>query len=89
MKENCLERLAVALCATIKLNANEKKYIKFSLAWNMPEIYFSGDPNRKYKRFYTRFFSNTITEMAHYSFTNQNRWLNELNEWRNPILKNK
>ena len=55
----------------------------------MPEIYFSGDPSRKYKRFYTRYFSNSITEMAQYSFTNQNRWLNEISEWRKPILNNK
>ena len=42
-------KLAIAVCAQVKVKANSKEKIEFSLVWHMPEIYF-GDRKQMYKR---------------------------------------
>jgi len=43
--------LAVALCVTVKVKAFSKETIDFALVWNMPIIYFTAEPELKYKRY--------------------------------------
>ena len=86
------KRLAIAVCVNIKLKPFSKETIDFSIVWNMPNTYFSGDKEKVYKRFYTRYFPNDTVNSSEdigcYSVANQNNWLRQIDEWRAPILDN-
>jgi hypothetical protein len=58
----------------------------------MPNIFFTGDSNKWFKRFYTRYFPNSTSaalDIACYSLGNQKKWLEAIANWRRPILFNK
>ena len=65
----------MAVCVNIKIKPFSKEKINFSLVWNMPNISFSGDREKIFKRFYTRYFSqnnqDSSKDMACYSLANQ------------------
>lgn len=86
-------RLAIAVCVNIKVKPFSKETIDISIVWNMPKIHFTGDTERIYNRYYTRFFpaenKNSSIEIASYSLAQRNQWLKEIGIWREPILKNK
>lgn len=81
------------MCATIKVKPLSKETVQFSLVWNMPNIYFTGDREKLFKRFYTRFFPfenmNSSEDIACYSLASQSEWSKAIKEWRDPILNNK
>ena len=43
-------KMAIAVCVNIKVKPFSKGNIEFSLVWNMPNIYFSAEPDKIYKR---------------------------------------
>jgi hypothetical protein len=43
--------MAIAVCVNIKIKPFCKGHIEFSLVWNMPNIYFSAESEKIYKRF--------------------------------------
>lgn len=92
MNEIPEKQLAIAVCVNIKIKPFSKETIDFSLVWNMPNIYFSGDKDKLFKRFYTRFFpqenAHSSEDIACYSMSARNDWLKLIDEWRSPILKN-
>ena len=85
--------MAIAVCATVKVKPFSREAINFSLVWNMPNIYFSGDSEKIYKRFYTRYFPyeylTTSKDISCYAAANQIAWSKEIKTWRTPILENK
>ena len=42
-------KLAIAVCAQIKVKAGSREIIEFCLVWNMPNISFAGN-QKQYKR---------------------------------------
>ncbi len=85
-------RMAIAVCATIKVKGSSKSNIEFSLVWNMPNVVF-GDSSVEYKRFYSRYFpaddNDSVKNLACYSISKKNDWINEINDWQKPIIQNK
>jgi len=44
-------KLAIAVAVKVIVKANSKETIDFSLVWNMPNIFFSGNSKKIMKRF--------------------------------------
>jgi uncharacterized protein (DUF608 family) len=87
-------RFTVAVCVNIHLKALKTERIDFALVWNMPQIYFSGDENKMFRRYYTKYFSDfdhcdCAKRIAAYAFANEKNWLDSIRRWRAPILENK
>ena len=87
------KRLAIAVCVNIRIKPLSTETAQFSLVWNMPNIYFSGDSGKIFSRYYTRFFPfdspNSSEDIACYSSAQKSDWLVSLQNWREPILENK
>lgn len=91
------KRVSIAVCAQIKVKANSKGTIEFSLVWHMPTISFTSN-TIKYKKFYTRYFSsssdetnnsNVAIDIAQYAHENKANWLKAIQNWQSPILNDK
>ena len=85
-------RMAVAVCAKIKVKAMSQATLDFSLVWYMPNISFPGDNKTMFQRFYNRFFpmhdANSPLNIALYSLGKRDEWMEKIRQWREPILKN-
>ena len=84
--------MAIAVCVQVKVKANSKENIDFSLVWNMPTFSFNGDKDKVNKRFYTKYFSdeneNCALDISNYAQSQRAEWIRLIREWQKPILTN-
>ena len=78
----------------MKVKANSKENIEFSLVWHMPNFFFNGDKTKIYRRFYTKFFNdeknpNCSMDIASYALSKRVDWIKSIRQWQKPIIDNK
>ncbi|WCJ34837.1 Beta-glucosidase GBA2 type family protein [Euphorbia peplus] len=81
--------IGAAIAATVKVPPNSIRTVTFSLAWDSPEVRFSG---RSYNRRYTKFYGNlgeAAADIAHDAILEHTRWEAEIEAWQRPILEDK
>jgi len=87
------QKLAIAVCVQVKVKANSKENIEFSLVWHMPSFFFNGDKSKMYNRYYTKHFpaenENCALDIASYSLSKRSDWIKAIREWQRPIFSNK
>lgn len=90
-KSSSANKLTIAVCVSVKIKAESTENISFSLVWWMPHIVFGGNQNRVFKRYYTKYFSdtNSFYDISCYSLSQKENWIKSLLNWRRTILNNK
>ncbi|XP_065880820.1 uncharacterized protein [Euphorbia lathyris] len=81
--------IGAAIAATVKVPPDSTRTVTFSLAWDCPEVTFSG---RSYNRRYTKFYGNlgdAAADIAHDAILEHTRWEAEIEAWQRPILEDK
>jgi non-lysosomal glucosylceramidase len=78
-----------ALCVTVELKPGEEKEISFALSWYFPQTEF-GSGTRWWKK-YTEQYPQKPEQsfaIAKDALNNYNSWLQKIEDWTNPIIKN-
>ncbi|XP_050218505.1 uncharacterized protein LOC126669165 isoform X2 [Mercurialis annua] len=78
-----------AIAATLTIPPDTVRTVNFSLAWDCPEVGFSG---RTYHRRYTKFYGtlgNAAADIAHDAILEHTHWESQIEEWQRPILEDK
>ncbi|XP_028416084.1 non-lysosomal glucosylceramidase-like [Dendronephthya gigantea] len=90
-RSNPGEAPAAAVAASVTVPAGERRTLEFSLAWDMPIVYF-GSKRLKHYRWYTKFFGyhgNAGSTLVSHALRTYTEWESKIDEWQEPILRDK
>ncbi|XP_012077148.1 non-lysosomal glucosylceramidase isoform X2 [Jatropha curcas] len=81
--------IGAAIAASVSIPPDCVRTVTFSLAWDSPEVRFSG---RSYHRRYTKFYGtlgDAAADIAHDAILEHAHWESEIEAWQRPILEDK
>ncbi|XP_002525532.2 non-lysosomal glucosylceramidase isoform X1 [Ricinus communis] len=81
--------IGAAIAATLTIPPDTIRTATFSLAWDCPEVRFSG---RTYHRRYTKFYGtlgDAAADIAHDAILEHGHWESQIEAWQRPILEDK
>ncbi|XP_022141854.1 non-lysosomal glucosylceramidase-like isoform X2 [Momordica charantia] len=81
--------IGAAIAATLTVPSASARTVTFSLAWDCPEVKFSG---KTYHRQYTRFYGSlgdAAAIMARNAISEHGKWESKIEEWQRPIVEDK
>lgn len=82
--------IGAAIAATLTIPPDSTRAVTFSLAWDSPEVKFSG--GKTYYRRYTKFYcphGTTAASLAHDAILEHGNWESQIESWQRPILYDK
>ncbi|XP_046855881.1 non-lysosomal glucosylceramidase-like isoform X2 [Xenia sp. Carnegie-2017] len=80
---------AAAVAATTNVPSGTGQKLEFSLAWDMPVVYF-GSKKIKHYRWYTKYFGylgNAGPSLVSHAFRSYHEWEEKIDDWQQPILR--